>query len=90
MITSSWCVLTHFTARPANPSSPKTLRLGLQVGVAPMELLISQPTLGRWEISESETASILAWCYQRLLTQFVCMQFSLMNMPPSSAVSKIC
>ena len=45
MITSTWCVLTSLlqgqNSRPANLSSPKTVRLRLQVGVAPMESLIS-------------------------------------------------
>ena len=59
-----------------NLSSPKSLRLGLQVGVAPMELLVSHTYHGRSMISESET-STPAWCHQPSLTQ-LCV---LMNMP---------
>ena len=90
MITSTWCVLTLFAARPefqaCQSIKSKTVILGLQVGVAPMESLVSHTysrKMGDFRVRNRLNTSLVS------PTFFVCMWFSLMNMPSSSAVSKI-
>ena len=72
-------------SRPANLATPKTLRLGCLVGGAPIELLASHTHCMKIDDSEWEVASILA-C---VACKPVYARFSVMNMQPSSAVSKI-
>lgn len=64
---------------PANPASPKALRMGCLVGVAPIELFVSHTYWRKTNDSKSETASILVSLYDSV--SWTC--------KPSSAVSKI-
>ena len=84
MIVPTICFQAAVFYKPANLSSPKTLTLGFLVGVDPMESPASHTHCRKIDDSESETASIVAWCYQSSFMHLVHVRFRLMNMQPPS------
>ena len=67
----------------------QNLEIGIVRWVWPNESLANHTHRQKTYDIESETASTLAWCHQPSLTQLVYIRFSLMNIQPSSTVSKI-
>ena len=74
----------HYMPRPANLATPKTLRLGCLVRVSTIELLASHTHCRRSTILSQK----LHQYYPVSLAQLMYARFSVMNMQPSSTVSK--